>query len=103
MNIEQLNQKRDTLVAEVESELDQFMATENARVIERVRQMMADYGIPIDALVNAMKMRLGKKPKEPVVPPKYRNPKTGKTWSGRGRAPLSLAGVKSRDKFLIEQ
>ncbi|MFM0312783.1 H-NS family nucleoid-associated regulatory protein [Paraburkholderia sp. RL17-383-BIF-A] len=35
-------------------------------------------------------------------PPKYINPKTGATWSGRGPAPAWLATVKDRTKFLIE-
>ena len=35
-------------------------------------------------------------------PAKYRNPKTGATWSGRGRAPAWLASAKSRAKFLID-
>jgi DNA-binding protein H-NS len=34
-------------------------------------------------------------------PPKYRDPKTGATWSGRGLAPAWLKGVKNRAKFLI--
>ncbi|HKR38961.1 MAG TPA: H-NS family nucleoid-associated regulatory protein [Paraburkholderia sp.] len=36
-------------------------------------------------------------------PPKYRDPKTGATWSGRGIAPAWLAGAKDRSKFLIEK
>jgi DNA-binding protein H-NS len=35
-------------------------------------------------------------------PPKYLNPKTGATWSGRGPAPAWLASVKDRSKFLID-
>ena len=35
-------------------------------------------------------------------PPKYINPKTGATWSGRGPAPAWLATVKDRTKFLID-
>lgn len=36
-------------------------------------------------------------------PPKYRDPKTGSTWSGRGTAPGWIAGAKDRSKFLIEK
>lgn len=32
---------------------------------------------------------------------KYREPKSGATWSGRGPAPAWLAGAKDRSKFLI--
>ncbi|UXU92230.1 H-NS histone family protein [Burkholderia sp. S-53] len=39
------------------------------------------------------------KPKR-TLPPKYLNPKTGETWSGRGRAPTWLG--KNRARFLIK-
>lgn len=41
------------------------------------------------------------------VAPKYRNPETGKTWTGRGKAPLWISEAEqrgqSRDTFLIPQ
>ncbi|WP_446901267.1 H-NS histone family protein [Burkholderia sp. YIM B11467] len=39
------------------------------------------------------------KPKR-TLPPKYLNPKTGETWSGRGRSPTWLG--KNRARFLIK-
>ncbi|MFM0691346.1 H-NS family nucleoid-associated regulatory protein [Paraburkholderia graminis] len=35
-------------------------------------------------------------------PAKYRDPKSGATWSGRGPAPAWLAGARDRSKFLID-
>jgi DNA-binding protein H-NS len=35
------------------------------------------------------------------VQPKYRDPETGATWSGRGVAPRWIAG-KDREAFLIQ-
>ncbi|MGF6596326.1 DNA-binding protein H-NS [Paraburkholderia sp. GAS448] len=35
-------------------------------------------------------------------PAKYRDPKSGATWSGRGRAPAWLAGSRDLSKFLID-
>jgi DNA-binding protein H-NS len=35
--------------------------------------------------------------------PKYRDPMSGETWSGRGRAPAWLATVKDRSEYLIEK
>ncbi|MDR5755119.1 MULTISPECIES: H-NS histone family protein [unclassified Caballeronia] len=35
------------------------------------------------------------------LPAKYRNPKTGQTWSGWARPPAWIAKVKDRTKFLI--
>lgn len=37
-----------------------------------------------------------------VQPAKYRDPKSGATWSGRGRTPAWLAGARDRTKFLID-
>lgn len=34
------------------------------------------------------------------LPPKYRDPKTGATWSGRGKPPNWIVG-KNRDRFLM--
>src|SRR5258708_3610811 len=33
---------------------------------------------------------------------KYRDPKTGATWTGHGRAPSWIAAAKNRDKFLVD-
>ncbi|NML34418.1 H-NS family nucleoid-associated regulatory protein [Paraburkholderia antibiotica] len=44
----------------------------------------------------------GKGQPKGAQPPKYINPKTGATWSGRGPAPAWLATVKDRSKFLID-
>ncbi|WP_408530539.1 H-NS family nucleoid-associated regulatory protein [Paraburkholderia nemoris] len=35
-------------------------------------------------------------------PALYSDPKSGATWSGRGRAPVWLAGARDRTKFLID-
>ena len=35
------------------------------------------------------------------VAPKYRNPATGETWTGRGKPPKWIQG-QSRDSFLIK-
>ncbi len=35
-------------------------------------------------------------------PVKYFDPKTGKSWTGRGRAPAWLATTRSRNKFLVD-
>ncbi|CAL8479304.1 H-NS family nucleoid-associated regulatory protein [Caballeronia sp. S22] len=38
-----------------------------------------------------------------ALPAKYRDPKSGATWSGRGPAPKWLTSAKDRTKFLNEQ
>lgn len=44
----------------------------------------------------------GKGQQKGPQPAMYRDPKSGATWSGRGRAPAWLAGAKDRSKFLID-
>jgi DNA-binding protein H-NS len=36
------------------------------------------------------------------VAPKYRDPESGNTWSGRGKPPRWIAG-QDRDQFLIQR
>jgi hypothetical protein len=43
---------------------------------------------------------VGNYPRGPQ-PAKYRDPKSGATWSGRGRAPAWLSDVKDRTAFLL--
>jgi DNA-binding protein H-NS len=44
----------------------------------------------------------GKGQRKGPQPAKYADPKSGATWSGRGRAPGWLASVKDRSKYLID-
>ena len=91
----------------LEAKLNEVRANEVAGVIEQIRQLMADYDLTVEDI--APKRRRGRPAgtstaaarKTSVLPPKYRDPKTGKTWSGRGRAPARLG--KRPERFLIEQ
>jgi DNA-binding protein H-NS len=69
------------------------------QAIVEIKQTIADYGITAEELGFSSKRTAAKKP---PLPAKYRNPKTGETWSGRGRAPAWLAG-KNRERFLISE
>ncbi|CAB3755531.1 H-NS family nucleoid-associated regulatory protein [Paraburkholderia humisilvae] len=70
------------------------------QAIADIKEKIAEYGITAEELGFSSKKRSAAR--KPALPPKYQNPKTGETWSGRGRAPGWLAG-KNRDRFLIEQ
>jgi DNA-binding protein H-NS len=82
-------------------------------VIDAILQAMLQYGISVKEVQAAgngrlqaakkARVRAGRKPGK--VAPKYRNPKTGETWSGRGRTARWIVEAeregKSRDRFLI--
>ncbi|MCA7888983.1 H-NS histone family protein [Burkholderia contaminans] len=81
--------------------------TEAARVAEleaviaQVRELVAEYGITDDQIFGRKRARKAENAVA-VAESKYRNPKTGETWSGRGRAPAWIANAKDRSKFLVD-
>ncbi|GAB7545544.1 H-NS histone family protein [Cupriavidus sp. 8B] len=90
----------------LEAQLVEVRATEVSGVIEQIRTLMEQYGLSVEDIQG--KRRRGRPAgsgaaraaKEPL-PPKYRDPKSGKTWSGRGRAPTWLG--KNPSRFLIAE
>lgn len=90
----------------LEAQLAEMRATEVAGVIEQIRTLMEQYGLSIEDIDG--RLRRGRPvgsgtanaAKQPL-PPKYLDPKSGKTWSGRGRAPAWLG--KNPSRFLIAE
>ncbi|WP_133646593.1 H-NS family nucleoid-associated regulatory protein [Paraburkholderia flava] len=72
---------------------------EVAQAIADIKQQIAEYGITAEELGFSTKRPTTAR--KPPLPPRYRNPKSGETWSGRGRTPGWLIG-KNRERFLIE-
>lgn len=70
-------------------------------IIATIREQITEYGITPDQLFR--RRRAPASGTRAPVAPKYRDPKTGATWSGRGKAPHWIANAKNRDRFLIEQ
>ncbi|WP_296659913.1 H-NS histone family protein [Paraburkholderia sp.] len=71
---------------------------EIAQAIAEIKEKIAEYDITAEELGFSSRAAA---PRKKPLPARYRNPKTGETWSGRGRAPGWLAG-KNRDRFLIQ-
>ncbi|MGF6773944.1 DNA-binding protein H-NS [Paraburkholderia sp. GAS199] len=71
---------------------------EIAQAIADIKQKVAEYDLTAEELGFSSKPKAARK--APSVA-KYRNPKTGETWSGRGRSPAWLEG-KNRERFLID-
>jgi len=81
-----------------QAELEAAIAAESAQVLADIREKVATYGF-------TEKDVFGRKRSATVgshVAAKYLNPKTGETWSGRGRAPAWIKDAPNRDKFLIK-
>jgi DNA-binding protein H-NS len=111
--LEQIQAKLKKLQAQAEA----MIAKRAQSVLDDIRKLMEKHGLTtadIEAHSSTKKPRgrpPGKSSKsgvkakaaaKPKLPAKYRNPKTGETWSGWARPPLWIKDVKDRTKFLID-
>lgn len=85
-------------LAKVQAQMAAAREKEMAAVIEQIKAQIAEYGITAEEL--GFTAKRARKAQSGRLPPKYRDPKTGATWSGRGRAPTWIG--KRRERFLIQ-
>jgi len=78
----------------LEQQIAQLKKAERADALQNARHLVETYDLTADELFGRQKSS-GK-----IVAVKYRNPETGETWTGRGRAPRWLDG-KNRDDFAV--
>lgn len=97
-------QKQATAIAEKQTSVG----------LAKIRDLMHKHGLSLVDIESFVGKRRGRKPgvkaangvvktrrASAPVAPKYADPKTGATWTGRGRAPAWIRDVKDRSKFLI--
>jgi len=94
LSIEQLKQQQ----AELEKQISEKQRSERAAVISQISQVMTDYNIALEDLVESLGGMKFKR-KGTKAKPKYRDPATGTTWSGRGKEP---AWIKGQDRTPFE-
>lgn len=87
--------------------LEQAIATareqELSEAIRRTRELVAEFGLTVQDVFPAGRggsKAGGKSSTGAKVAPKYRDPSTGQTWTGRGKAPKWIDG-QERAKYLI--
>jgi DNA-binding protein H-NS len=78
----------------LEQQIAQIKKAERADALQNARSLIDTFDLTVDELFGKQKST-GK-----AVSVKYRNPETGETWTGRGRAPRWLEG-KSREDFAV--
>jgi DNA-binding protein H-NS len=95
-------------IKKLEQQAEALLAKQSSVVIEKIRELMSTHGLTIaDVDVRGGGKRRAKESegesaaKPPTSAAKYRDPKTGATWSGHGRAPAWIASAKNREKFLV--
>ncbi|SDI70891.1 DNA-binding protein H-NS [Paraburkholderia steynii] len=103
-------QKVQAQIAKLQAQAEALVVKQSSGVIAKIRDIMDKHGLTtadIEAHVGGSKKR-GRKPgvkvaaKSAASAAKYRDPKTGATWTGHGRAPAWIANAKDRSKFLTD-
>ena len=85
----------------LEQQIAEAQRQAKADGIAKVRNLMTEHGLTVaDLSEGRASGKSAGKGKGQKVAPKYRDPETGKTWTGRGVAPNWIAG-KDREAFLI--
>ncbi|MBT2790143.1 H-NS histone family protein [Paraburkholderia strydomiana] len=96
-------------IQKLQAQAEELAAKKSSAVIDKIKNLMAEHGLTttdIDAHAGGKKR--GPKSstkataKSSASAAKYRDPKTGATWSGHGRAPCWIASAKDRSKLLVE-
>ena len=90
----ELLQKQKELAVQVE----EARKREIADTVQKVRELVAEYGLTSQDVFPGR--RAGKVATGGKVAPKYRDPATGVTWTGRGKPPRWIEG-KDRNAFAI--
>ena len=73
-------------IARLQAEGEAVRKKEIKDAKDQILKIMADYGLTKDDL--GLRQDGVARRQTGTVAPKYQDPETGKTWSGRGRAPL---------------
>jgi DNA-binding protein H-NS len=88
-------------MAALEEQLAAARAAEVEEVIGQIRVQCETYGLTAEDIFGRARGFRGSAPKvTSKAPPKYRDPETGATWTGRGKPPHWIAG-KDRAQFAI--
>lgn len=96
-------------IAKLQAQAEALVQKESSGALEKIHGLMQKHGITmadIESFIGGKKR--GRKsaataPKQSTAAAKYRDPKTGATWTGHGRAPAWIADAKDRTKFLVEE
>ncbi|RQZ31663.1 H-NS histone family protein [Burkholderia sp. Bp9017] len=94
--------------AEIEAltaEAAQLRAAEIEAILTDIRAKVVEYGLTEQDVFGRKRSPRAKSTSEAKTTSvaKYRDPKSGATWSGKGRAPSWIAKARNRDRFLITE
>jgi DNA-binding protein H-NS len=95
-------------IADLEKKAAEVRKVEAVKIIEAIKAQIAEYELTPADLFDGVKAEAKPKTKTrttaSINPPKYMDPKSGKTWTGFGKAPAWIEGAikkGKKDDFLI--
>lgn len=84
----------------LELAIAQARQNEISSAVAKVRELVAEYGLTSQDIFPGRLSKSGVVKSVSKVAAKYRDPETGQTWTGRGKAPKWIDG-KDRTPFVI--
>ncbi|WP_311221631.1 MULTISPECIES: H-NS histone family protein [unclassified Acidovorax] len=84
----------------LEQQIGEARRRELSDAIGQVRGLIAEYGLTAQDVFPAGRSSTRSSTSGTKVAPKYRDPATGQTWTGRGKAPKWIQN-ENREKFVI--
>jgi DNA-binding protein H-NS len=82
----------------LEQKINEARRNELSEAVAQVRALVAEFGLTAQDVFPAGRARSASSGSK--VAPKYRNPATGQTWTGRGKPPKWIQN-ESREQFAI--
>lgn len=86
-------------IAKLQSLAEAARNDEKNGAVQKIRELMQQHGVTVDDLSSGGRAKPAKV--KTSVAPQFKNPETGETWTGRGRAPRWLDG-KNKEQFRIK-
>ena len=86
-------------IAKLQSLAEAARKDELSGAIKTIKDLMQLHGITVEDIAGGSRANPAKV--KSTVAPQFKNPETGETWTGRGRAPRWLDG-KDKEQFRIE-
>lgn len=96
LSYKELLEKREAL----EREIAQARQNEISSAVAKVRELVAEYGLTVQDVFPGRGAKTSVTKSVSKVAAKYRDPATGQTWTGRGKAPKWIEG-QDRSPFVI--
>lgn len=95
-NYKELLKQREIL----EAQIKQARQAELAEALEKVHALVNEFQLTEQDVFPPVRSRGASASAGTKVAPKYRDPATGQTWTGRGKAPKWIQG-QNREQFAI--